>query len=114
MKSIVDNTESKTFPKEEIKVLFEREDLSLAVAENASNQTTAVDSVLKQGIIHFYFCMEGNAVFAFSPQYSREISFHKNYFFYNPEKSINFQLQLTSQTKMVFMTISLESLHKLF
>jgi len=113
MKSVVENTESKTFPKE-IKVLFEKEDLSLSVADNTSNHTTAVESVLKQGIIHFYFCMEGNAVFVFSPQYSREISFHKNYFFYNPEKTINFQLQLTPQTKMVFMTISLESLHKLF
>jgi len=113
MKSVVENTESKTFPKE-IKVLFEKEDLSLSVADNTSNHTTAVESVLKQGIIHFYFCMEGNAVFVFSPHYSREISFHKNYFFYNPEKTINFQLQLTPQTKMVFMTISLESLHKLF
>ena len=113
MKSVVENTESKTFPKE-IKVLFEKEDLSLSVADSTSNHTTAVESVLKQGIIHFYFCMEGNAVFVFSPHYSREISFHKNYFFYNPEKTINFQLQLTPQTKMVFMTISLESLHKLF
>lgn len=114
MKSIIENADLKTFPKEEIKVLFEKEDLSLAVAENTSNHTTAVESVLKQGIIHFYFCMEGNAVFVFSPQYSREITHHRNYFFYNPEKTISFQLQLTPQTKMVFMTISLESLHKLF
>jgi AraC-like DNA-binding protein len=114
MKSSIENTDLKTFPKEEIKILFEKEDLSLSVADNTSNHTTAVESVLKQGIIHFYFCMEGNAVFAFGPHYSREISHHKNYFFYNPEKTINFQLQLAPDTKMVFMTISLESLHKLF
>src|SRR5258705_2851155 len=114
MKRVVENTELKTFPREEIKVLFEKEDLSLSVAENTSNHTPAVDSVLKQGIIHFYFCLEGNAVFAFGPHYSREIAQHKNYFLYNPEKTINFHLQLRPQTKMAFMTISLDSLHKLF
>ena len=114
MKSIIEKTELKTFPKEEIKILFEKEDLSLSVASNIGNHSTAVDSILKQGIIHFYFCLEGNAVFSFGPHYSREITHHKNYFFYNPEKTVNFQLQLATHTKMVFMTISLESLHKLF
>src|SRR5882724_7804961 len=114
MKNVIEKTESKTFPQEEIKILFEKEDLSLSVAENSRDHATAVDSILKQGIIHFYFCLEGNAVFSFGPHYSREITYHKNYFFYNPEKTVNFQLQLAPQTKMVFMTISLESLHKLF
>jgi AraC-like DNA-binding protein len=114
MKSVVEKPELKTFPKEEIRLLFEKEDLSLLIAENSGAEVTAVESMLKQGIIHFYFCLEGSAVFAFGPQYSREIKQHKNYFFYNPEKAVTFQLQLRPQTKMVFMTISLESLHKLF
>jgi AraC-like DNA-binding protein len=114
MKSINEKTELKSFPKEEINVLFQKEDLSLSVAENSCDEATAVAHTLQQGIIHFYFCLEGSAVFSFGPQYSREITHHKNYFFYNPEKTVSFQLQLTPNTKMVFMTISLESLHKLF
>lgn len=98
----------------EAKLLFEKEDLSLAVKENATDEAISVESKLGLGIIHFYFCLEGSAIFAFGPHYSREITHHKNYFFYNPEKSIPFQLQLAPHTKMVFMTISLESLHKLF
>ena len=114
MKSIVENPGTKTFPVQEAKVLFEKEDLSLSVSENPGEETIGLDSTLKMGIIHFYFCLEGRAVFAFGPTYSREISHHRNYFFYNPEKTISFQLQLAPHTKMVFMTISLESLHKLF
>ena len=114
MKSVVEKPELNTFPREDIRPLFEKEDLSLLIAENSSVGVTAVESILKQRIIHFYFCMEGSALFAFGPQYSREITQHKNYFFYNPDKTVSFQLQLRPQTKMVFMTISLESLHKLF
>ncbi len=114
MKSVDEKAELKNFPAEETKILFEKDDLSLSVAENSHDQATAVESALHQGIIHFYFCLEGNAVFSFSPHYSREITNHKNYFFYNPEKTVNFQIQFAPNTKMVFMTISLESLHKLF
>jgi AraC-like DNA-binding protein len=114
MRSIVEKPELKTFPAGEEKLLFEKEDLSLSVVENESDEMTALENTLRLGIIHFYFCLEGNAIFAFGTHYSREITRHKNYFFYNPEKTLPFQLQLAPQTKMVFMTISLESLHKLF
>lgn len=114
MKSVVEKEEVNPFPKEEMRPLFEKEDLSLSIAENSREAVTSVDSILKKGIVHFYFCLEGSAVFSFGPQYSREIVQHKNYFFYNPEKTVNFQIQLRPRAKMVFMTISLESLHKLF
>ncbi|GHM99533.1 AraC family transcriptional regulator [Cytophagales bacterium WSM2-2] len=97
-----------------IKVLFEKDDLSLSVAENTSGETQATDATLIKSMIHFYFCVDGSALFAFGPHYSREITRQKNYFFYNPEKNLPFQLQLTPNTRMVFMTISLESMHKLF
>lgn len=94
--------------------LFEKEDQSLLYSENTSAQPTMLDSTIQMRIIHFYFCLEGSATFFFGPHYSREIVKGKNYFFYNPEKDLPFRLQLAPQTKMVFMTISLESLHKLF
>ncbi len=94
--------------------LFEKEDQSLLYSENSSAEPALLDSKIQVRIIHFYFCLEGSATFFFGPHYSREIAKGKNYFFYNPDKDLPFRLQLAPQTKMVFMTISLESLHKLF
>jgi AraC-like DNA-binding protein len=106
---ILKNTQKGT-----IFTLFEKGDLSLLFSENNGDDTAMVESLIQKSIIHFYFCMEGSAIFSFGPHYSREILKGKNYFFYNPDKDLPFELQLASQTKMVFMTISLESLHKLF
>lgn len=97
-----------------ISPLFEKEDQSLLYSENTGNEPSVLDSMIQVRIIHFYFCLEGSATFFFGPHYSREIVKGKNYFFYNPDKDLPFRLQLAPQTKMVFMTISLESLHKLF
>lgn len=95
-------------------VLFEKDDLSLSIFENHTDQLVSFESIIHKSIIHFYFCLEGSAVFGFGPHYSREIVQKKNYFFYNPEKDLPFQLQLSPHAKMVFLTISLESLHQLF
>lgn len=97
-----------------IHALFEKDDQSLLFSENRSSEMTSLDSVIRKSIIHFYFCMDGTATFAFGPHYSREMVKGKNYFFYNPDKDLPFELKLAPDTKMVMMTISLESLHKLF
>lgn len=113
------NTKSPNFPTENtpkgsIQTLFEKEDQSLRYSENTGAEAAVFDSNIQVRIIHFYFCMEGSSTFFFGPHYNREIAKGKNYFFYNPDKDLPFRLQLAPQTKMVFMTISLESLHKLF
>lgn len=97
-----------------IQSVFEKEDLSLAVTENLAGHAVLVESKITQGIIHFYFCLTGSAVFQFGPHYSREIGKQKNYFFYNPDKDLHFSMTVAPATKMVFMTISLQSLHQLF
>jgi AraC-like DNA-binding protein len=108
--TVNENSTSKTT----ITSLFEKDDLSLLFSENKTEESASVDSLIHKGIIHFYFCLDGRAIFSFGPHYSREIVKGKNYFFYNPDKDLPFDLHLAAQTKMVFMTISLESLHKLF
>ncbi len=108
------NFPTENTPKGSIQNLFEKEDQSLRYSENLNEEPVVLDSSIHVRIIHFYFCMEGAATFFFGPHYSREIAKGKNYFFYNPDKDLPFRLQLAPQTKMVFMTISLESLHKLF
>jgi len=114
MNPVTANFPTENTPKGSIQNLFEKEDQSLRYSENTSTEPAIIDSTIQVRIIHFYFCMEGAATFFFGPHYSREIAKGKNYFFYNPDKDLPFRLQLAPQTKMVFMTISLESLHKLF
>jgi AraC-like DNA-binding protein len=106
--------ENKNTHKGSVISLFEKDDQTLLLSENKSTEPSLFDGSIGKSVIHFYFCLEGSATFHFGPHYSREVAKGKNYFFYNPEKDLPFQLLLASQTKMVFMTISLESLHRLF
>ena len=97
-----------------MRILFEQNDQSLAVGENDGDQAYQSQSLIRKSIIHFYFCIDGSAVFEFGPHYSREIQRQRNYFFFNPDKDLPFTLRLLPHTRMVFLTISLESLHHLF
>jgi len=101
-------------PKGIIRELYCREEISLTTALNHTDEVEKYATELKKNLIHFYFCMEGSALFEFGPHYSREIQKRRNYFFYNPEKNLPFQIALAPGTKMVFLTISLEHLHELF
>ena len=96
------------------KVLFEQNDQSLIIAENLEGEANQQQSLIRKSIIHFYFCVDGSAKFEFGPHYSREIQRQHNYFFFNPEKELPFTLRLSPGARMVFLTISLESLHQLF
>ncbi len=88
--------------------------LRLSITENNGSEPAHLPDSLKKKIIHFYFCLTGSATFAFGPHYSREIGSQKNYFFYNPESELDFTLVLAPDTRLVFLSISLEMLHELF
>jgi AraC-like DNA-binding protein len=100
--------------KGEFRYLLEREDITLQTAENRSEEELVFNSQVNRNIIHFYFCLEGAGVFGFGPHYSRPIEKQRNYFFYNPDMDLPFQLRLAPQTRIVAFSIRLESLHKLF
>lgn len=97
-----------------VRSLFELADQSLGVAVNPEDKPLTFDGAVKKSVIHFYFCLEGSAVFEFGPHYQREIQWRRNYFFFNPEQDLPFRLRLAPHTKMVLMSISIESLHELF
>jgi|688.fasta_scaffold19277_2 AraC-like DNA-binding protein len=106
---IQENTQNGSFS-----LLYEKDDITLALTENDTVTLQSVSHKISKGIIHFYFCLSGTAVFHFGPHYSREIGKQKNYFFYNPDTDLPFALTLAPETKMVLMTISLQRLHQLF
>jgi AraC-like DNA-binding protein len=107
-------SEIKNIAKSEFKALLEQDDFSLQLAENRGLKWVEIDAQVHRNIIHFYFCLEGTAIFGFGPQYSRQIEKQRNYFFYNPEMDLPFKLQLAPETRIVSLSIMLDSLHKLF
>lgn len=100
--------------KGEFRNLFEREDITLQTAENKGEEEMVFTSQVNRNIIHFYFCLEGSGTFAFGPHYRRPLEKQRNYFFYNPDMDLPFQLPLAPHTRVVAFSIKLESLHKLF
>lgn len=106
--------EIKNIAKSNFQVLLRREDLTLQTVENAGPDPFSIPAQVSRNIIHFYFCLEGAAVFSFGPHYSRQIERQRNYFFYNPDTDLPFELQVTPGTRLVNLDITLDSLHKLF
>ncbi len=96
------------------KILFRHMDKALQIVQNDGDKPLEQTSLIQKSIIHFYFCLDGSAVFEFGPHYSREIQRHRNYFFYNPDRDLPFMLRLAAKTRMVFLNISLPDLHELF
>lgn len=108
------NTETLNASKSIEHVLFDQDEIKLITVENNDQETVTLPGELLKKKIHFYFCLEGSARFDFSPHYGREIQRQRNYFMYNPESDLPFTLKLAPKTRMVFLFISLENLHKLF
>ncbi len=111
---MIQETETKNTLESIIRELYDRDEVSLSVADNKTAGALNCPAELKKNLIHFYFCIEGSASFNFGPHYSREIQRKRNYFFYNPEKDLPFEISLAPNTRMVFLTITLEHLHQLF
>lgn len=96
------------------RVLLKREEVTLQSIENNEATAITISTRVNKNIVHFYFCLEGSALFAFGPHYSRQIEAHRNYFFYNPESDLPFELTLSPGCRFVLLDITLDGLHKLF
>ncbi len=94
--------------------LLVRDDQFLAVARNESETEVSCSRMIGKDLVHFFFCLDASAMFEFSPHYARELTSGKNYFIYDPTRDFLFTLKLAPGCKLVLMSISLESLHKLF
>ncbi|GIL23660.1 MAG: AraC family transcriptional regulator [Bacteroidota bacterium] len=112
--SLADTHINENTQKEHLKVLFEKDDMVLQTVENPTDQWTDQPMLVTRNIIHFYFCVDGPAEFAFGPHYSRQIERQRNYFFYNPDADLPFVLKLAPGGRLVILSIMLERLHQLF
>lgn len=95
------------------KSLTEDDSTRLSTLVNPAGQVE-LPAIFAKRVVHFYFCLEGQAGLEFGPQYSRELSAKKNFLFYNPETDLPHTLKLHGKTSLVWLSITLEHLHALF
>jgi AraC-like DNA-binding protein len=93
--------------------LYRHNDLRLCLLAVADQPETSAE-LMQRRIIHFYFLLEGQAVFQFGPHYARELTRQRNFLFFNPDADLAFQLSMQPNSKLVLLEISLEHLHQLF
>ena len=53
--------------------LLEHPDFCLQIADASGSEGVVINSQIHRNIIHFYFCLDGSAIFGFGPHYSRQI-----------------------------------------
>ncbi|MCK6617579.1 MAG: AraC family transcriptional regulator [Cyclobacteriaceae bacterium] len=95
------------------KSLVEAASTRLSTLVNPAGEVE-LPSVFVMRVVHFYFCLEGQARLEFGPHYSRELDAKKNFLFYNPETDLPHTLKLKGKTSLVWLSITLEHLHELF
>jgi len=93
--------------------IYRHNDIRLRVIATADLAHVQPELMQKQ-IIHFYFLLEGQAVFQFSPHYGRELARQRNFLFFNPDADLPFQLSLQPDSRLALLEISLANLHQLF
>lgn len=73
-----------------------------------------VGGSVKKELVQFYFSLEGNYIFKFGPHYSLELKKDHYFFFYNPEKDLEFTIEGPSEGMWVSVFMTVDKLHSLF
>lgn len=70
---------------------------------------------VSNGLIQFHFGLKGKAKFLFNQgSYTLEMNEEKSYLFYNPQKELPLNLELSPNTWMISILISIQKFHGLF
>ncbi len=84
-------------------------------ADNYGDEPLVLTGDIDQSIIQFYFAVEGGALFSFGQSgYQLELTKEKCLLFYNPVLALPLNVEIKPKSKLVFLFISVENLHRLF
>lgn len=92
--------------------LYKKKEIEMSVL--MEKEGVALETIIKPGIVHFYFCVEGEIEFKFAPHYARLLKAQNNYFFFQPEGVLKFMIETRMPVKLVMLGIPLSELHQLF
>ena len=97
---------------EEIKI---ENDFILLRFQNDGNENYHVKRHVNQGLIQFHFGIKGKAKFVFNEGgYALDLKEEKALLFYNPQKELPLNLELTPNTWVISVIISIQKFHSLF
>lgn len=106
--------EEKSNAKSCLRLLVEED--GFKVFQNAEESTDPfhVKGVVETSIVQFYYALQGEFTYSFSPHYSQQLKEGHYFFFYNPEKEMVFDIHGEGEVKWVGFFITIQKLHSLF
>ncbi len=97
---------------EEIKI---EPDFTLLRFQNDSNEMQRFEKQIKTGLIQFHFNVKGKGKFIFNnTSYALDLNEEKSLLFYNPQKELPLNLELSPKSWIITALISIKKFHTLF
>ncbi len=97
---------------EEIKI---ENDFILLRFQNNSAENLHIKRPINQGLIQFHFGLKGRGKFVFNDgNYTLDLNEEKALLFYNPQKELPINLELSTNTWLITVIISIQKFHGLF
>ena len=97
---------------EEIKI---ENDFTLFRFQNDGNEPYFVEKQINKGLIQFHFGIKGKAKFNFNQgNYSIDLNEEKSLLMYNPQKELPLNLELSANTWVISVIVSIQKFHALF
>ncbi len=91
------------------------DDFTLIRFENNGDEVFHAQREIANGLIQFHFGIKGNAKFIFNQgNYALELKEEKSLLLYNPQKELPLNLELSANTWVLSVIISIKKFHALF
>ena len=90
-------------------------DFTLIRFQNDGDENFHARRPMHQGLIQFHFGIKGKAKFVFNEgSYALDLNEEKSLLFYNPQKELPLDLELTPNSWVISVIISIQKFHSLF
>ena len=89
------------------------EGLKMYICQGLDSTHEAVDVSVPAGLIQLTFSATGDSKMHFSPHYSQELGDNESMLLYNPTMALNYRYEFSSESRQVFLFLSVEKLHRL-
>lgn len=106
---------NKNTPKSKVENNQISEGFFMVRVSNDGEEILRLKRDIDQSLIQFYFAVEGGADFLFSQgNYKLQLETEKCLLFYNPIIALPLNIEVQPKSKLVFLYITVENLHRLF
>lgn len=110
----IEDSEKNT-PKGKIENTRVSEGFFMVRVENSGDEVLRIKREIDKSLIQFYFAVQGGAEFLFNQgNYKLKLEEEKSLLFYNPIIALPLDIEVKPHSRMVFLYITVENLHRLF